>query len=75
MLLINRALLRAFVHENICIFTDLPCLGRPIVEAEVRTCFLSSMIKSTKSQSKALCYPSSTDDTEEKEPPAPHVSC
>lgn len=26
---------------EICIFTELPCLGRPIVEAEVRTCFLS----------------------------------
>lgn len=24
---------------EICIFTELPWLGRPIVEAEVRTCF------------------------------------
>lgn len=65
MLFMNKGIVKGCKSSTeICIFTELPCLGRPIVEAEVRTCFLSLMIKSTKSQSKALCYPSSTDDTE-----------
>lgn len=64
------------LFREIFIFTQLPGLGRLIVEAEVKTNFLSYLRydKNTKSQSKAPFYPIVKDNVEDHEQSALYSS-